>query len=149
MLLPAFYDAVFCGWMSFLMPCSRGTHQILFFFICWLLWEGMSLHLCQLPIACTWTVTLAPYAQYGFYCIVKFIAIFWLFIITFTYFVFAAKVIHLWSRWTKMWSYLCHWKLEGKYSLEYRSLRKRNSRPSSTNHCPQAVLLLIYYRKTA
>ena len=33
-------------------------------------------------------------------------------------------------------------------SWEYRSPRKRNSRPSSTNHCPQAVLLLIYYRKT-
>ena len=26
---------------------------------------------------------------------------------------------------------------------EYRSPRKRNSRPSSTNHCPQAALLLI------
>jgi len=33
-------------------------------------------------------------------------------------------------------------------SWEYRSPQKRNSRPSSTNHCPQAVLLLIYYRKT-
>ena len=33
-------------------------------------------------------------------------------------------------------------------SWEYRSPRKRNSRPSSTNHCPQVVLLLIYYRKT-
>ena len=33
-------------------------------------------------------------------------------------------------------------------SGEYRFPRKRNSRPSSTNHCPQAVLLLIYYRKT-
>ena len=33
-------------------------------------------------------------------------------------------------------------------SWEYRSLRKRNSRTLSTNHCRQAVLLLIYYRKT-
>ena len=39
--------------------------------------------------------------------------------------------------------------LEGKYSLESTDpLRKRNLRPSSNNHCPQAVLLLIYYRKT-
>ena len=40
-------------------------------------------------------------------------------------------------------------KTRGKVlSSEYRSPRKRNSRASSTNHCPQAVLLLIYYHKT-
>ena len=40
-------------------------------------------------------------------------------------------------------------KLEGKYSLESTDSRESEIRaPSSTNHCPQAVLLLIYYRKT-
>ena len=59
-----------------------------------------------------------------------------------------ARLDYSYKRRTTSWN---HNQLEGKYSLEsrpYRSLQKRNSRPSSTNHCPQAVLLLIYYRKT-
>ena len=50
--------------------------------------------------------------------------------------------------------YLSHYlktqiKLEGKYSLESTDPRESEIRaPYSNNHCPQAVLLLIYYRKT-